>query len=158
LPVPLHGHLTTQPKTSFYFFFAVNPEATLDFSNKLGYNTISLGDDMVAKLEKLFKALGDKNRLRIINMLAAKSLCVCEITEIHQLSQSTASGHLKVLKEAELVDDEKDGLWVEYRLCRNNTFVSQILNLFLEALDADKRMQEERKAALQANRTVICKK
>ena len=113
---------------------------------------------MVANLEKIFKALGDKNRLRIINMLAEKSLCVCEITAVLKLSQSTVSGHLKVLKEAELVADEKDGLWVEYRLCSEKTFVFQILGIILETLESDKRMAQERKAASRADRVVICKK
>jgi ArsR family transcriptional regulator, arsenate/arsenite/antimonite-responsive transcriptional repressor len=113
---------------------------------------------MLGKIEKIFKALGDKNRLRIINMLVEKPLCVCEITEVLQLSQSTVSGHLRILKEAELVEDEKDGLWVEYRLCEDNRFNSDILKLIRETLKADRKMEAERKLAGQANREVICRR
>ena len=112
---------------------------------------------MTMNIEKIFKALGDRSRLRIINMLSEKAMCVCEITEVLELSQSTVSGHLRVLKEAELVEDEKDGLWVEYHLCKDKKFNSDILDLILEALKSDKKMEEDRKAALQANRDMICK-
>ncbi len=52
---------------------------------------------MVVKIEKIFKALCDRSRLRIINILSLKPLCVCEIAEVLGLSQSTVSGHLRVL-------------------------------------------------------------
>jgi len=113
---------------------------------------------MIAKIEKVFKALGDKSRLRIINMLGEKSLCVCEITEVLKLSQSTVSGHLRVLKDAGLVEDEKDGLWVEYHLCRDEQFNPGILDLVLDAVKSDRKLEEERKKASQANREIICKK
>lgn len=113
---------------------------------------------MVMKIEKIFKALSDRSRLRIINMLSQKSMCVCEITQVLGLSQSTVSGHLRVLKEAELVDDEKDGLWVEYRLCRDKQFNADILDLILETLKPDKKMTDDRIAASQTNRELICRK
>ena len=113
---------------------------------------------MLSNIEKIFKALSDKSRLRIINMLGGKPLCVCEITEVLKLSQSTVSGHLRVLKEAGLLEDEKDGLWVEYHLNRENRFNADILDLILETLESDPEMTDERKAALQASREAICKK
>lgn len=113
---------------------------------------------MLLNVEKIFKALGDRSRLRIINMLSEKAMCVCEITDVLGLSQSTVSGHLRVLKEAGLVDDEKDGLWVEYRLCTDKSFNSDILHLILDILKSDKKIEEDRKKALQSNREVICKK
>ena len=113
---------------------------------------------MVVKIEKIFKALSDRSRLRIVNMLSQKSLCVCEIKEVLGLSQSTVSGHLRVLKEAELVIDEKDGLWVEYRLRRDKKFNAALLDLILETLIPDKIMAGDRMAASQAKREVICKR
>lgn len=113
---------------------------------------------MIDKLEKTLKALGDKNRLRIVNMLASKAMCVCEITQVIGLSQSTVSGHLKVLKEAGLVEDEKNGLWVEYRLEKKDSLISGILGLLLIAMEPDKNLIEERTSASQAQREVICKK
>lgn len=113
---------------------------------------------MVKKIEKIIRALGDKNRLRIIYMLGQKPMCVCEITEILGLSQSTVSGHLRVLKEAQLVDDSKDGLWVEYRLCQNDHFIKNILDLISKELNLDPDMEKERQLAAHINRETVCKK
>jgi ArsR family transcriptional regulator, arsenate/arsenite/antimonite-responsive transcriptional repressor len=113
---------------------------------------------MVEKIEKINKALGDKNRLRIIYMLSQKPMCVCEITEVLGLSQSTVSGHLRVLKEADLVEDSKDGLWVEYRLCQNDHFIKDILTLVSGELGLDPEMEKDRHLAALANRETICKK
>jgi len=62
----------------------------------------------------IFKALADKNRLRILKALQTKPLCVCEIRELLQLANSTVSEHLKILKESGFVIESKDGKWVNY--------------------------------------------
>lgn len=109
-------------------------------------------------MEKIFKALGDRNRLRIVNMLKERALCVCEITNILKLSQSTVSGHLRVLRDAGLVDDVKDGLWVEYRLCKDKILEKQLLKLIETFFEADEEMKREREKALRADRQILCKK
>lgn len=73
---------------------------------------------------KYFKALSDEGRLRILNLLARKPLCVCEITEILQLATSTVSKHLSILREAGFIIDKKDGKWVNYYL--NDTADEQV--------------------------------
>ncbi len=113
---------------------------------------------MVKKLEKIFKALGDKNRLRIVNMLRQKAMCVCEITQVLKVSQSTVSGHLRVLREAEIVEDTKDGLWVEYRLCMKDDFVKELLLSMENLTGQDQEMRAERLHAQKADRNVLCKK
>lgn len=120
--------------------------------------TISVGDDMLKEIEKTFKALSDRNRLRIINMLKHRAMCVCEITDILKLSQSTVSGHLRVLKEAEIVEDTKDGLWIEYSLCKDKNLNNQLLDLTETFFEADEKMKLERDNALRADRQVLCKK
>lgn len=65
---------------------------------------------------RVMKGLSDPNRIKIMKMLEAKPLCVCEITEILGLAQSTVSKHLKILEDAELIDSWKEGSWVIYRL------------------------------------------
>ncbi len=65
---------------------------------------------------KIFKALGDYNRLRIIKMLENGELCVCEITDILSLSISSVSKHLSILSNANLIKSRKKGKWVYYRL------------------------------------------
>ena len=113
---------------------------------------------MVEKLEKIFKAFADKNRLRIVNMLRDQPLCVCEITDILNLSQSAVSGHLRVLKNAGVVQDTKDGLWVEYTLRRDRTITKDLLRLVEEAAALDPVMEAERNRALKTDRQVLCKK
>src|SRR3990170_6223210 len=68
---------------------------------------------------KIFKALSDLNRLRILKMLQTKPLCVCEITEILQLAASTVSKHLSILKDTGLIIDEKDNKWINYKINPN---------------------------------------
>ncbi len=63
-----------------------------------------------------FKALGDETRLRILNLLTEREVCVCDIVDILQLGQSKVSRHLAVLRHAGLVDGRREGMWVFYRL------------------------------------------
>ncbi len=69
---------------------------------------------------KLLSAIADPTRLRIVEMLsgACDSICVCDITAQFDLGQPTISHHLKVLRDAGLVNWEKRGLWVYYSLDR----------------------------------------
>jgi len=65
---------------------------------------------------RIFKALSDTNRLRILKMLQSKPLCVCEITDILKLATSTVSKHLSILKEVGFICEDKDGKWVNYMI------------------------------------------
>jgi ArsR family transcriptional regulator len=62
------------------------------------------------------KALSDENRVRILMVLKSHQFCVCEITAFLDLSPSTTSKHLSVLKQARLIEGRKEGKWVYYRL------------------------------------------
>ena len=83
------------------------------------------------KLVKLFKALSDTNRIRILKMLENRHLCVCEITKILNLASSTVSKHLSILRDTELILDEKDGKWVNYYLNPNKSekYINRITSL-----------------------------
>ncbi len=65
---------------------------------------------------RVMKALSDPNRIKIIKMLGEKELCVCEITALLGLAQSTVSKHLRILEDAGLADFRKEGSWIIYRL------------------------------------------
>ena len=70
-----------------------------------------------ADLAGFFKALADPTRVAIVNRLAAApELCVCDLTAAFELSQPTISHHLKILREAGLVDSSRRGTWAYYRL------------------------------------------
>ncbi len=73
---------------------------------------------MLKDLERALKAAGDGTRLRILKMLEPGSLCVCQVVEALGLSQSTVSKHLSVLEGAGLVEGERRGRWIHYRLAR----------------------------------------
>lgn len=80
-----------------------------------------------------FAALGDPVRATIVRMLARQpALCVCEIQMAFDLGQPTISHHLRVLREAGLVDCEKRGLWAYYFLKRDS--VRRLADGLLEAL------------------------
>lgn len=73
------------------------------------------------KLLDVLKALSDETRLRILNLLYVKELCVCDITETLQITQTKASRHLIYLKNAGLVTDRKQAQWVYYSISRDET-------------------------------------
>ncbi|MEM3011166.1 MAG: metalloregulator ArsR/SmtB family transcription factor [Candidatus Bathyarchaeia archaeon] len=68
------------------------------------------------KQSRIFKALADKTRLRILNLLRVREMCVCEIMIALDLTQPTASHHLGILGNAGLVNCRKEGKWVYYSL------------------------------------------
>jgi len=65
---------------------------------------------------ELFHALSDETRLEIIELLRKGERCVCELTDTLDAAQSRLSFHLRVLKDAGIVRDRKDGRWVHYQL------------------------------------------
>ena len=74
-----------------------------------------LAKDAAAELAPAFKALGDPVRLRLLSMIAAGGeVCVCDLTGSFEVSGPTISHHLRVLREAGLVDCERRGTWVYY--------------------------------------------
>ena len=72
------------------------------------------------KLATIYKALGDETRLEIIRMLWGKELCVCDIIDACDKSQPAISHHLKILKQAGLLEDRRDGKWIFYRINYEN--------------------------------------
>ena len=72
------------------------------------------------QLNQFTKILSDETRLRILLLLInGEELCVCQLTEVLKLSQPKISRHLAIMREANLLQDRKSGLWVYYRLNNN---------------------------------------
>lgn len=82
-------------------------------------------DNDLEALEHLFKALADRTRLRILSLLQAGEICVCDIHGSLGLPQPTVSRHLAYLRRAGLVSGRKEGLWVHYRLASLPDAVAQ---------------------------------
>jgi ArsR family transcriptional regulator, arsenate/arsenite/antimonite-responsive transcriptional repressor len=75
----------------------------------------ALSPEAAATIAPMFKALGDPVRLRLLSMIASTDeACVCDLTDGFDVSAPTISHHLRVLREAGLVDSERRGTWVYY--------------------------------------------
>jgi len=82
-----------------------------------GSDAPSLSREEADRLALTFKALSDPTRVAIVNRLSgAEVLCVCDLTAAFELSQPTISHHLKILRDAGLVEVERRGTWAYYRL------------------------------------------
>jgi ArsR family transcriptional regulator len=76
-----------------------------------------LAADAAAELAERFRALADPTRVAIVNRLSgAEELCVCDLNAAFDLSQPTISHHLKILRDAGLVESTRRGTWAYYRL------------------------------------------
>lgn len=107
---------------------------------------------------RVMKALSDPNRVKIMKMLEVKELCVCEITTVLGLAQSTVSKHLKILEDAGLVDSNKDGAWVNYNLTEEyETVYAQVMQKNLkEWLDESPQIKEAVQQVSFVDRLQIC--
>jgi ArsR family transcriptional regulator len=84
-------------------------------------------DKQLRSLDRVFKALADPSRVRILGLLSAGEICVCHLHESLKLSQPLVSRHLAYLRRAGLVETRKDGLWVHYRLVPAQDAVTRTL-------------------------------
>ena len=72
----------------------------------------------MATVDKVFRALGDPVRIRIVEMLSANGeMCVCQIMEELGMTQSAVSHHLATMKNAELIHPRRQEQWIHYSLC-----------------------------------------
>ena len=77
-------------------------------------------DKQLVTMERVFQALGDKTRLRILGLLLSGEVCVCHIHESLGVSQPKASRHLAYLRRTGIVETRREGPWVHYRLAGND--------------------------------------
>ncbi|MBU2577671.1 metalloregulator ArsR/SmtB family transcription factor [Patescibacteria group bacterium] len=88
---------------------------------------MNMGSCNIKKLSLFLKLIGEESRLKILCVLKDGKICVCKIVETLSLSQSLVSHHLKDLKEAGLVEDEKKGQWVYYSLTSKGKRVANLI-------------------------------
>lgn len=94
-----------------------------------------LSGERVVKLSKIFKALGDPTRLRIIHSLSKEELCVCDIADLLEMNQSAISHQLRVLKDLRLVKCRREGKSAIYSL--DDDHVLELFNQGLEHINHD---------------------
>ena len=85
----------------------------------------------LADMETLFKALADVTRLRILGLLLAGEVCVCDLQDSLKSPQSKISRHLAYLRRARLVETRREGLWIHYRL---GTLADPVLGAIVDAV------------------------
>ena len=106
------------------------------------------------ELQLIFKVLSDDTRIRILKLLFQRELCVCELMQVLDMSQSRISRHVNLLKLAGLVKDRREGKWVYYSLHSQsfNPYVQQILEAFSGWLNEDEVVNEDLKNLSRAKR------
>jgi ArsR family transcriptional regulator len=111
-------------------------------------------------LVKVFKALSDKNRLRILKMLQHKKMCVCELAAALGITQPSVSRHLSLMKDAGLVKDERNGHWIDYGLCDEsiNPYATMIQSHLKGWINDDTTVKEDLKRMKSLKREDICRK
>ncbi|HEX7729746.1 MAG TPA: metalloregulator ArsR/SmtB family transcription factor [Terracidiphilus sp.] len=95
-------------------------------------------------LPEMFAALADPTRLRLLNLIAGREVCVCYFVEILRQSQPKISRHLAYLRRAGLVEARREGKWMHYRMAgKLDSEAQAVLTAVLAALANDKQMQAD---------------
>lgn len=108
-------------------------EDVSEYASELRQLVHEITDKNVVKMQsRLFKALADKTRLKILMLLNIREMCVCEIMVALDLTQPTASHHLGILEAVELVKDRREGKWIFYSL-KNKRIMKLLKELMKKA-------------------------
>jgi ArsR family transcriptional regulator len=95
-------------------------------------------------LVKLFAALADPTRLRLLNLMNGREVCVCYFVEILEQGQPKISRHLAYLRRAGIVDARREGKWMHYRIERpDDARAASILDVTLKSLQMDRNMKAD---------------
>ena len=96
-------------------------------------------------MERFFQALGDRTRLRLLNLMGEQEICVCYFVEVLGQPQPKISRHLAYLRSAGLVAARREGRWMHYRLVMpQHEGAAQIFRQTLASLKEEKAMQADR--------------
>ncbi len=96
-------------------------------------------------LELFFRALADRTRLRLLNLMGSDEICVCFFVDVIGTNQPKISRHLAYLRRAGVVSARRDGKWMHYKIAMPpHEYAAKILQNLLEGLGVDPEMQAER--------------
>ncbi|WP_170008111.1 ArsR/SmtB family transcription factor [Bacillus fonticola] len=91
---------------------------------------------------KVLKLLGDKTRLTMMKILADHDCCVCEFVEIFGMSQPSISQHMRKLKDAGLVEEERRGHWIFYSIREDHPHVQLVESVLASLPSQDDKVKE----------------
>lgn len=97
----------------------------------------------MTQMVRLFRALADSNRLRIVNILSERSICVCDLQSVLDLSQPFISRHLAYLRRVGLVRDRREGPRVCYSLAPDSPAIQALRAFLREVLPASETFQAD---------------
>lgn len=101
--------------------------------------------DKGLSMERLYRALADRTRLRLLNLMGDDEVCVCFFVEVLKMSQPRISRHLAYLKQSGIVATRREGKWMHYRIVvPADSFAAQALADARAWLTTDKEMQRDR--------------
>ncbi len=109
------------------------------------YSTDMTGRQKIFAMDSLFRALADRTRLRLLNLMAGQEICVCYFIEVTEESQPKISRHLAYLRRAGIVAARREGKWMHYRITEPQDAAGRrVLREVLSWLREDKAMQADR--------------
>lgn len=109
------------------------------------------------ELEQYFKALADRNRLRILNLLLHGELCVCDIQFVLEASQPNVSRHLAYLKNSGLVLDRRDGFRIFYRLAEpKQGLKKKVFDFLQDTYKSEENLQDDARRLKEAIQEGSC--
>jgi ArsR family transcriptional regulator len=95
-------------------------------------------------LERLFQALADRTRLRLLHMMAEQEVCVCYFVQVIKAPQPKISRHLAYLRRAGLVAARREGKWMHYRLAMpTDSHAAAVFKAAIDSLRQDKTMRQD---------------
>jgi ArsR family transcriptional regulator len=103
---------------------------------------------------KLFKALSDETRIRILKVLLERECCVCEVMQALDISQSRASRNLGILEDAGFIKSRRDGLWIVYSIDgqKMNSYAAPLTELLRGSLVNEETILQDRERLRRAVR------
>lgn len=108
-------------------------------------------------MARIFKALADESRLRILALLLDGELCVCDLMAVLQLPQSTVSRHLAYLKNSGWVDDRREGVWMYYSIRDNGgALQASLIPVLKKQLTASEAAAEDQQRLAGLSRNNSC--
>ena len=101
----------------------------------------NIGSDM-QDVAQILKLLGDKTRLTMIKLLETNDCCVCEFVDIFNMSQPAVSQHLRKLRDAGLVKENRKGQWIFYSLNKHNEYYPFVISLLAHLPSQDTLLKQ----------------
>jgi len=95
---------------------------------------------------EILKVLSDEVRLKIVYLLSKNELCVCELMEALNMSQSRISNHLRILRDTKIIKSKREGKWIFYSLAKNtiDKGVKDIIGAIVEKIDEEGYLSREK--------------